>query len=133
MTSEKSGCGVSFGTVRITDLDVADDAVILADTSSCGGTRFAERESRTVWVASFLDQVQAFGCILGATFESIPVSDENVRVTQMFTFIGGVIHSFTSCELKVNRRLGSSRESKFRICRVRRSGTGLVRLKLFSS
>ena len=30
--SEKSGCGVSFGSVRITDLDFADDAVILAET-----------------------------------------------------------------------------------------------------
>ena len=31
--SEKSGCGVSFGTVRITDLDIADDAVIFAETT----------------------------------------------------------------------------------------------------
>ena len=29
---ENSGCGGSFGTVRITDLDFADDAVILAKT-----------------------------------------------------------------------------------------------------
>ena len=31
--SEKTGCGMSFGTVRITDLDFADDAVILAKTT----------------------------------------------------------------------------------------------------
>ena len=30
--SEKSGCEMSFGTVRITDLDFADDAVIFAET-----------------------------------------------------------------------------------------------------
>ena len=30
--SEKSGCGMSFGTVRITDLHFADDAVILVAT-----------------------------------------------------------------------------------------------------
>ena len=30
---EKSGCGLSFGTVRITDLDFADDAVIFAETT----------------------------------------------------------------------------------------------------
>ena len=30
--SEKSGCGVSFGTVPITDLAFADDAVIFAET-----------------------------------------------------------------------------------------------------
>ena len=28
--SEKSGCGVSFGTVRVTDIVFADDAVIFA-------------------------------------------------------------------------------------------------------
>ena len=31
--SERSDCGVSFGTVRITDLDFADDAVIFAETT----------------------------------------------------------------------------------------------------
>ena len=31
--SENSGCEVSFGTVRITDLDSADDAVIFAETT----------------------------------------------------------------------------------------------------
>ena len=31
--SEKSGCGVSFGTVRITDPNFADDAVIFAETT----------------------------------------------------------------------------------------------------
>ena len=31
---------------------------------------------------------------------------ENVEVTQTFTYIGNVIHSSTSCELEVNRRLG---------------------------
>ena len=30
---EYSGCGVSFGTVRITDHDIADDAVIFAGTT----------------------------------------------------------------------------------------------------
>ena len=31
--SEKSGCEMSFGTVRITDLHLADDAVIFAETT----------------------------------------------------------------------------------------------------
>ena len=30
---EKSGCEVSFGTVRINDLDFANDAVIFAETT----------------------------------------------------------------------------------------------------
>ena len=32
-SSEKSGCGVSFGTVRIADFVFADDAVIFAETA----------------------------------------------------------------------------------------------------
>ena len=31
--SEKSGCGVSFGTPQINDFDFAKDAVIIAETT----------------------------------------------------------------------------------------------------
>ena len=31
--SENTGCGVSVGTVRITDLDFVNDAVIFAETT----------------------------------------------------------------------------------------------------
>ena len=31
--SDKLGCGVGFGTARITDLDIANDAVIFAETT----------------------------------------------------------------------------------------------------
>ena len=50
-------------------------------------------------------KVQAFGDILDATVESmtVTVNDENVEITQTFTYIGSVIHSSTSCSLKVNR------------------------------
>ena len=50
--------------------------------------------------------VLAFGDILHVTVESITVSGENVEVTQTFTYLGSVIHSSTSCELGINRRLG---------------------------
>ena len=46
--SEMSGCGMSCITSRIIDLDLADDAVIFAETTEnpAGGTRFAVRGSR---------------------------------------------------------------------------------------
>ena len=61
--SEKSGCGVSFGTVRITDLDLADDAVIFAEATEvlAGALDSLERGSRAAWIASFLDQNQGPG------------------------------------------------------------------------
>ena len=46
-----------------------------------------------------------FGDILDATIESIPVNGENVKVTQTFIYRDVAIHSSTSCELEVNRRL----------------------------
>ena len=54
----------------------------------------------------FPGKVAAFGVILDATVDSIPVNGEYVGVTQTFTYLGSVIHSSTSCELEVNRRLG---------------------------
>ena len=60
------------------------------------------RLERVSWVKT---KVQAFGDILDATIESIPVSGENLAVTPMFTYISSVIHSSTSCELEVNKRL----------------------------
>ena len=42
--SERSSCGVSFGNVKISDLDFADDVVIFAETGDpFGGPRDAER------------------------------------------------------------------------------------------
>ena len=106
---KKSGCGVSFGIIRITDLDFADDAVICAETTEVlvDALESLSEEAdplglRVSWIKT---NVQAFGDILDATVESIPVNGENVEVTQTFTYLGSVIHSSTSCELEVNRRL----------------------------
>ena len=108
--SEKSGCGVSFGTVPITDLAFADDAVIFAETTDVfAGTpdSLSEKaEPLGLRVSLITTKVQAFGDILNRTVESIPVNDENVKVTQMFTYLDSVIHSSMSCELVVNRQQG---------------------------
>ena len=50
--------------------------------------------------------VQAFGDILDIIIELIPVSDEDVEITQTLTYLGIVIHSSPFCEIEVNRRLG---------------------------
>ena len=51
-------------------------------------------------------KVLAFGDILDATDESNPVRGENEEVTKTFTYVDSVIHSSTSCELRVSPRLG---------------------------
>ena len=57
--SENSICGMLFGTVRITDLDFADDSDIC--------------------------EADPFGDVLDATIEEIPVNDENMEVMNTFT------------------------------------------------
>ena len=57
-------------------------------------------------VFSIKTKVQTFGDILDTTVESIRVTGENVEITQTFTHLESVVHSSTSCELEVNRRLG---------------------------
>ena len=56
--SEKSGGRVSFGTVRITDLDSADNAVIFAETTDVLAGALASLSVEAAWIASFLDQDQ---------------------------------------------------------------------------
>ena len=87
---------MSFGTVRITDLDLADDAAIVAETTEVLAEKLdsliEEEEPLGLRVSWIKSKVQAFGDILDATIEAIPVSDENVEVTQTLTYIGSVIH-----------------------------------------
>ena len=86
--SEKSGCGVSFETVRIIDLDFADDAET-NEVLSCGAALELVSEEaepiglRVSWIKT---KVQAFGDILDATIEPIPVRGEIVKVTQSTTY-----------------------------------------------
>ena len=87
--SEKSGCGVSFGTVRTTDPDFANDTVIFAKTTEVLAEAFeslceeaAPVGLRVRWIKT---NVLAFVDIRDATIESNPVSGENVEVTQTFS------------------------------------------------
>ena len=70
---EKSGCGVSFGTVRIADLDFADDAVIFAETTEVPVEALEslsqEAELLGLRVSWIKTKVQAFSDILDASFE----------------------------------------------------------------
>ena len=103
---------MSFGTVRITNHDFAGDAVIFAETTEILAAALdspsAEAEPLGLRVSWIKSKVQAFGDILDETVVSMPVSGENVEVTQTLTCLGSVILSSTSCELEVNRRLGES-------------------------
>ena len=88
--------GVSFGIVRITDLDFVDDTDIFAETTKvlAGPLDSLSEEAgplvlRVSWIET---KGQVLGDILDATVESNPVNGENVEVTQTFRYLGSMIH-----------------------------------------
>ena len=50
-------------------------------------------------------EVQAFGDIVDANIVSNLESGEHLEVNQTFTYLDRLIHSSTSCEVEVDRRL----------------------------
>ena len=93
---ESSSCGASFGNVKISDLDFADDAVIFAENLDIllGALSVLNEESeplglRVFWVKT---KIQAFIDILDAAILSVPVCGEDVDVTERFTSLGNDIH-----------------------------------------
>ena len=75
--SERTSCGASFGNVKISDLDFADDAVIFAKTLDIllGALDVLNEESEPLglWVSWVKTKIQAFSDILDAAFLSVPV------------------------------------------------------------
>ena len=105
-----SECGVSFGEVRITDLDFADDAVIFAETLdvliAALDTLSVEAEPHGLRVSWVKTKIQEFGSILDAAMKSCRVVGGKVEIVEKFTYLGSVVHGSTSCEAEVARRLG---------------------------
>ena len=108
--SERSSCAASFGNVKISDLDLADDAVIFVETLDIllGALEVLNEESeplglRVSWVKT---NIQAVDDILDAAVLSVPVCGEDVEVVERFTYLGSDIHVSTGCESEVNKLLG---------------------------
>ena len=102
---ERSSRGALFGSVKISDLDFADDAVVFVDTQPIllGALEVQNEESeplglRVSWVKT---KIQAFNDIL-----PVPVCGEDVEVSERFTYLGSDIRLSAGCEPEVNRRLG---------------------------
>ena len=94
--SERSSCGASFGNVKISDLDFADDAVVFAETLDIllGALEVLneELEPLGLWVSWVKTKIQAFNDILDAAVLSVPVCGEHVEVMERFTCFGSDIH-----------------------------------------
>ena len=108
--SKRSSCGATFGNVKISDLDFADDEVIFVETLTIltGVIEALNEESeplglRVSWVKT---NIQAFIDILDTAFLSVPVCGEDVEVVERFTYLGSDIHVSAGCESEVNRHLG---------------------------
>ena len=107
---ERSSCDASFGNVKISDLDFADDAVIFAETLDIilGALEVLNEELEPLglqvyWVKT---KIQAFNDILDAAVLSVSVCGEDVEVMERFTYLGSDIPVSAGCESEANRRLG---------------------------
>ena len=105
--SERSCCGASFGNVKISVLDFADDAVIFMETLDIllGALEVLNEELeplglRVSWVKT---KIQAFNDILDAVILSVPICGEDVEVMERFTYLGSDFHVFAGCEPEVNK------------------------------
>ena len=100
--SKKSGCEMSFEAFRITDLIFVNDAFVSAETTEIrtAALESVSEETKPFRLSVLLikPKVQTFRDILDATTESIPVSGENVQVTQTFTYLPSVIYLSPSFE-----------------------------------
>jgi len=107
--SERSSCSTSFGNVKISDLDFADDAVILWRLDILlVALKVLNEESEPLgflesWVKT---KICVFNGSLDAIIFSVPVCGEYVEVTKRFTFLGCDIYISSDCEPQVNRHLG---------------------------
>ena len=103
--SERSSCGASFGNVKISDLDFADDAVIFLETLDIllGALEVLNEESEPLglWVSWVKVKIQDFNDILDAAILSVPVCGEDVEVVEGFTYLGIDIHVSAGCEPEV--------------------------------
>ena len=110
--SERSSCSASFGNVKISYLDFADDAVIFAETLDIllGALEVLNKESEPLklWVSLVKTKIQAFNDVLDAAVLSVPVCGEHVEVVGRFTYLGSDIHVSAGCEPEVNRHLGQA-------------------------
>ena len=80
--SKTSSCSASFGNVKISDLNFADDSVIFAEMldilMGAHGVLNEGSEPPGLWVSWKKIKIQAFNDIL-----SVPVCGEDVQVTEI--------------------------------------------------
>ena len=104
--SERSSYGASFGNVKISDLDFADDALIFTETLDIllGALEVMNEESELLglWVSWVKTKIQDFNDIFDAAILSVPVYGEDVEVTERFTYLGSDIHVSAGCEPEIN-------------------------------
>ena len=106
----QSLCGVSIGNFRVTDLDFADDAVILAESLEVLLSALEELHENAkplgLQVSWAKTKVQAFGGLLDEAVQSVQACGEDIEVLQRFTYLGSVIHNNGRSDDEISRRIG---------------------------
>ena len=107
---DQSRCGASVGNFKVTDLDFADDAVILAESLEVlvlALETFQEEAKplglKVSWVKT---KIQVFGDLLDEAVRSVHACGEDIEITESFTYLGSVVHNGGRSDQEVLQRLG---------------------------
>uniref|UniRef100_A0A3B3TD22 Reverse transcriptase domain-containing protein n=1 Tax=Paramormyrops kingsleyae TaxID=1676925 RepID=A0A3B3TD22_9TELE len=105
-----SSCGASVGEERFTDLDFADNAVILAESIEAligALERLREEfECLGLLVSWIKTKIQAFNDFLGTATCSVSICRENVELVERFTYFSSDIHASGDSSYEVSRKTG---------------------------
>uniref|UniRef100_A0A3B3TD90 Reverse transcriptase domain-containing protein n=1 Tax=Paramormyrops kingsleyae TaxID=1676925 RepID=A0A3B3TD90_9TELE len=115
-----SGCGAFVSVESFTDLDFADDAVILAESMEAliGALERLSEESECLglWVSWIKTKIQAFNDFLGTAISNVSVCGGGVDLVKRFTYLGSDIHVSGDSSYEVSRWIG--RRTKVQVFRV---------------
>ena len=93
----QSHCGATLGSIKLTDLDFADDVGILSEsleTLVVALDAFSnEAKPLGLEVSWTKTKIQDFGGLLGEPVQSVRACGEDTDVTESFTYLGSVVHN----------------------------------------
>ena len=108
--ADRSLCGASVGNTKVSDLDFADDAVLLAESLDVlvMALEVLDEEAKPLGlkVSWTKTKVQAFGGLLDDTVQSVHACGEDIEVLESFTYLGSVVHNNGGSSQDVTRRIG---------------------------
>ncbi|KAG0724748.1 LINE-1 retrotransposable element ORF2 protein [Chionoecetes opilio] len=107
---DQSDCGASVGSTKITDLVLADDVVIFAESLvvlvMALEALHEEAKPLGLEVSWLKTKVQVFGDLLDEAVQSVHACGEDIEILESFTYHSSAVHNDGGSRQEVLRRIG---------------------------